>query len=737
MIGKSSGLMILAVSLLAISILFALPMIQSSYEQTNSYRFYVEPLPDWGDYAKDVIEKSAMFWEKNDTSLEFNQVFSQEEYYQGISEESNFAIEWIKDFGGKHTGLTFGDFYVQVSLGDSYCLDNWKPYHPDHVFEITAHEIGHVLGYGHSTNPDDIMSAGPGSYLVEEYQFNIAPNYVHFIPLCTYQKTTSYDFTVTVDDPNGLDVYFVPNRSEYENYWVSQDFNYYSDSNCFATNVVDYSGTCSGVSRNGGLLIIPPEQLSKPLTTVSVTLQEKVLPENLVENLNYKEQIIATPGFELEEQEIFPSNVVLEIDKNRYQVGESLLISGKLTDLQNDESVSLVITDPKGQIVSKVRLETTEEGEFQSFTGIPAFFQSGSYKISAYDNSGHFLADSSFAVGAAVKIPKERPWYEPIPEFKTYQNDKFSFSINYPEDWGYDDRGEDYGMFHGAYERVRTIVEFYNDIHDWKSGVWIVLSEGAVDPEVLEGQEYVDDLIEELRWECNVASYELEGYICSNHAIIDSKILEIDGREAYQVTQAWTETYPDETSYRQIRVTTDVPVGNNDYWTIDSYTIASEYPRFVELLNSVTDSFKFTTVEVQTLKEFEPESEYIPEEGGGCLIATAAYGSELAPQVQQLREIRDNSLLQTESGSIFMESFNQFYYSFSPTIADLERENPVFKEAVKLTITPLLSSLSLLNYVDMDSEIEVLGYGISLILLNVGMYFVAPAIFVIKIRRLI
>ncbi len=123
------------------------------------------------------------------------------------------------------------------------------------------------------------------------------------------------------------------------------------------------------------------------------------------------------------------------------------------------------------------------------------------------------------------------------------------------------------------------------------------------------------------------------------------------------------------------------------------------------------------------------------QSAGGCLIATATFGSELAPQVQQLREIRDNSLLQTESGSAFMESFNQFYYSFSPVIADLERENPVFKEIVKVSITPLLSSLSLLNYVDMDSEYEVLGYGISLIILNVGMYFVAPALIVIRIFK--
>jgi len=107
--------------------------------------------------------------------------------------------------------------------------------------------------------------------------------------------------------------------------------------------------------------------------------------------------------------------------------------------------------------------------------------------------------------------------------------------------------------------------------------------------------------------------------------------------------------------------------------------------------------------------------EALGENGGGCLIATATYGSELAPQVQMLRELRDNSLLQTQSGQSFMQGFNEFYYSFSPTIADLERENPIFKEAVKITITPLITSLSLLNYVEIDSESEVLGYGISLI----------------------
>ena len=44
-------------------------------------------------------------------------------------------------------------------------------------------------------------------------------------------------------------------------------------------------------------------------------------------------------------------------------------------------------------------------------------------------------------------------------------------------------------------------------------------------------------------------------------------------------------------------------------------------------------------------------------------------------------------------------------------------------------------SLTLLHYADIDTEYEMLGYGISIILLNIGMYFVAPSIIIMKIRK--
>jgi hypothetical protein len=126
----------------------------------------------------------------------------------------------------------------------------------------------------------------------------------------------------------------------------------------------------------------------------------------------------------------------------------------------------------------------------------------------------------------------------------------------------------------------------------------------------------------------------------------------------------------------------------------------------------------------------EPQRE---SSGGGCLIATATYGSEMSNEVQQLRELRDNQLLQTASGTAFMGTFNNVYYSFSPIIADYERENPLFKEAVKLAITPMISSLSLME--NAETESEVLGLGLSVIMLNLGMYLGVPAVLIVGIRK--
>lgn len=113
----------------------------------------------------------------------------------------------------------------------------------------------------------------------------------------------------------------------------------------------------------------------------------------------------------------------------------------------------------------------------------------------------------------------------------------------------------------------------------------------------------------------------------------------------------------------------------------------------------------------------------------GCLIATAAYGSELAPQVQQLRLFRDGIAIKTSAGSGFMKVFNGWYYSFSPSVASYERQTPWLQSAVRTLIQPLLGilvlSTSIYDSLAFNSELGIVAAGVTASML-IGLLYFAP-----------
>ena len=122
-----------------------------------------------------------------------------------------------------------------------------------------------------------------------------------------------------------------------------------------------------------------------------------------------------------------------------------------------------------------------------------------------------------------------------------------------------------------------------------------------------------------------------------------------------------------------------------------------------------------------------PREQEQPGQGGGCLVATAAHGTELAPQVQALRELRDNTVLSTGAGSAFMAAFAQAYYAVSPQVADLERAHPALRQAAALALAPMLHALGVVSLAEPGSEAGVAAYGALAIALVAGMYVAAPA----------
>ena len=124
----------------------------------------------------------------------------------------------------------------------------------------------------------------------------------------------------------------------------------------------------------------------------------------------------------------------------------------------------------------------------------------------------------------------------------------------------------------------------------------------------------------------------------------------------------------------------------------------------------------------------------VVQDNSGCLIATAAHGTELAPQIQRLREIRDGKVLSTGSGAAFMDAFNKLYYSFSPAVADAERQNPTFRHAAAAALAPMLATLHLMDFAKEGSEIHVAGLGVLVITLNIAVYG-SPAVLVATFVR--
>jgi hypothetical protein len=138
-----------------------------------------------------------------------------------------------------------------------------------------------------------------------------------------------------------------------------------------------------------------------------------------------------------------------------------------------------------------------------------------------------------------------------------------------------------------------------------------------------------------------------------------------------------------------------------------------------------TYSFTITATSASTTKKI-PLSLRV----SGCLIATATFDSELAPEVQFLRDFRDYKILQTFAGTSFMVAFNTWYYSFSPGVAQYESINPPMRVFVKIMIYPLIWVLQIGSVVfdlfSFNYEIAAVFCGITISALLGTIYLAGP-----------
>ncbi len=219
--------------------------------QLNEYSNYVHFQPEWKSYPRNLIVDVSTTWER--------------QIIVGTGEKPDISKYGAKQ---KQNSLQYVNDKPVVAVQYDYrdCQSQWF-----HYAKTGLDFIGNQLGlFGENRQVPNI------AYSDELQEQKLHDGFAQFIPICTSKEFTSYEYTISInDDTVGFDVFFVPSHIQQDNYFTSpENFEYYDQTGCNATNHQKFSGTCH-VDKDAGLLIIIPDELSRPMTKISVNLTEK------------------------------------------------------------------------------------------------------------------------------------------------------------------------------------------------------------------------------------------------------------------------------------------------------------------------------------------------------------------------------------------------------------------------------------------------------------------------------
>lgn len=251
--------------LILVNMLYGHMVFSSPYEQDiNKYSVYVHLQEEWNSYPGNIFYDVTTVWSNPNPESSKSVFYDPSESFDYNSNQLQYQNQ--KPF-------------VRLTHEFSNCESSWKPPLYRYAIDAVRSNMEFIQGTQIGNDPyvfkfSDVANE---NYDLEKQKELVQTGYAEFIPICTSRDNTSYEYAISINDKNvGFDVFFVPSAKELENLLNENSFEYYEQDGCFALNRQSFTGICTNVGANSGLLVVIPDDLSLSLTKIRISLHETV-----------------------------------------------------------------------------------------------------------------------------------------------------------------------------------------------------------------------------------------------------------------------------------------------------------------------------------------------------------------------------------------------------------------------------------------------------------------------------